>query len=75
VSLGNTFCAFFDVRDGFKLKEMMRKRVTRRRREMRIALGWPNLLRIIQYWNRVKVSPRNRRTRITQKGKIGDRVI
>jgi hypothetical protein len=75
VRVGESFSSFLTVRDGFKLKEMMRESVTRRRKEIRIALGWPNLFRIIQYWNRVKVSPRNRRTKITQKEKIGDRVI
>jgi hypothetical protein len=75
LSVGDTFSSFFFIKDGFKLNERMSERVTRRRKEISIALGWPNRLRSIQYWRAAKVSPTNKRTRITHKEKTGDKVI
>jgi hypothetical protein len=75
VRVGDTFSSFLTVKDGFKLKEMRRESVTRRRKQIRIALGWPNLFRIIQYWKTVKISPRKKRAKVTHKGKTGARLI
>jgi hypothetical protein len=49
VRVGDTLSSILTVRDGFKLKEMRRERVTRRRKEIRTALDWPNRFRIIPY--------------------------
>jgi hypothetical protein len=74
-SAGIIFSSFLTLKEGFKLKEMRSERAIRRRMEIRIAFERPILSRIIPYWIREKANPRNRRIRMTHKGKTGDRVI
>jgi hypothetical protein len=69
--VGETLASFLTVQVGLRANRMSRERAARRtRKRLRLRLTL-NLFRMSLNWKKVKIDPRIKRIRITQRGKMG----